>query len=474
MASNTEEQAISVIEGGEESLEVTGGGGDPAQDRENSEETERLFQQAADLMDECNTDKVEGNDDANLAALCDKVAQLGGEKSPSPEESDVFRYKYIIVTDMTIPEASYEYEGILVEWLHVNKSTVPETQAEVMQLLDDPTPKNLIVWCFNKFILNADCTNMTLEALKLIRNRAKFCTTHFLTIADCLFVPSFEHRWRDISTYNFYVRNLNLSMLRNPLCPSKAFLKKVSHLPKLAVKGTCWLEHENSTGLGTTLSEDGLNKLRRWFGAHMVAGKEGVNVHTSSGKEESPAPLYETPGYKSDEMVNLLKSAGRYTLPDPPSVMRDKQRLAKLIGREYLRPNLASIRRFSTASSSSSGSRRAPYNRFTPGPSRQSSPRYKEEDVQERLKTSKLERDISDLLKEVKQLKESKEKEIEKRRLIEDRLYDRLDRLALELEWQGRERRNLEGKLYKLRDDLRYMKEDRDDLSKKLDQQRRK
>lgn len=476
------------------------------QDREASEETENLLNEVNAFVDGENTEGRETDDSAmdaqesgedTINDLCDQVKKLGEPGSGEPGGvQEVFRYEYIVMSDRCPPEVSFEYEGVEIKWMHVDKLTVADTQVEIMRLLDDAAPKNIIVWCYNKFILNKDSTNEVMESIKLVRNKAKDNTRHSVALADCLFVPELESRWKDISVFNFYVRNINMSMSRTPLSPSKGFLKKVKHLTKLAVKGTCWLEHENNTGLGTNLSEEGWNKIRRWFGAHMLSGMQELNTRTLPGKQEWPAPLYLTPGYKGSVMVNCLISKGTYRYPDSPSVKRARAELARLIGNDILHPNLSSIhRRFSTSSSGSSSSRRSsgsgrlPYNRqpsvserqtsprYSRQPSvseRQESPRYNEAEVKEKLQVSKLERDIADLIKEIEVLKESREREVEKRRVIEDRLYSRLDRLGSEMEWQARDRRSLESKVAKLKDDLRYLKEARDEYRSELEKERRK
>ena len=467
-----------------------------AQHREQSSETEDLMSQVDEVIGEA-TDN--SRDETQMEVEKEKEVEPEKEKSPRASNTmeelcariqclgkakePVFRFRYFIITDRNPGEISYEHDGLLIEWIYINTLVVTDVVREISKLLDDKSPKKIIVWCFSHFIVDRIFVNEVYEALKVIRNRMreKDCAQHSLVFGDVPFAPNDENSWPFISTFNFYQRNINLSLLNNPLSISKVFLKKVNYLNKMVVKGSCWHEHVNNTGLGSTISSAGWDKVRRWFAVHLAAGMGGpVNQSTLPGKEEEPAPLYQSPGFKQPLMIEFLKAKGTYVNPeDRPVSVSNNRRTAG--GRDDpLRPSLATIgvfRRNSTSSSASSGSRRTQYNRnHSPRHNRNRSPKYNNQSpvytqakVDDKLLIAKLERDVEESAKEIKKLKEDREKQRDLKRLVEDRLYDRLDKLTADVEWQSRDRRSLESKLSKAKDDYRYIKEERDDIRNELD-----
>ena len=439
------------------------------QERDVSPDSEKLFREADMIIDEAPKDVEKEKEQASKAndsvdKLCDQVENMG--KSTAP----VFRFKYLIVTDQEPKENSFEFMGLLIEWIYVKKSTPMNTMNEVCKILDDEAPKYVIVWCFSKYIQDGNVNNDVLEALKLLRNRVWKCTVHKVVISDSPFPPALERSWKEISTYNFYVRNLNISMSMNPLTVAKAFLKKINHIPKMCVKANYWRENCEGSGLGSTISDCGWDKVRRWFGAHLLSGmSEAFNDMTALGREEIPNPLQGSPGFKEKPMVTFLKALGTYD-PGWTAFKSKPKGPAALKNNLTLRPRLASIgRRQSTSSSGSSGSRRSQYSRQSDRPAVQDGRKFSQEEVDDKTKLVRLEREVCDLSNIVDGLKEAKEKEISKKRSIEDKLYNRLERLSAELEWQSKDRRSLESKISKLREDLRVMTEDRNHYRQEAD-----
>lgn len=408
-------------------------------------------------------DDAAGQDDT-IDGLCDRVATLGQDAPQPPAAPKAASHRYVILTDQFVSEVSYEYQGLLIEWIYIKPTIPANTMNEVFTILDDPTPKMVMVWCFNIYVWAKEYSQELFECLGRIRNRMMKPSIHYLVISDIPFAPQHAKAWTEISVINHYIRNLNLSLNQTPLILSKAFLKRVNHIPKMCVKANYWKEYVEGTGLGVTISDEGMDKVRRWCGGHFKEGMVGrVNHNTMMGKAEVPTKLQDSPGYKSKLMQGFLKAIGLYN----PNTWNDRRSPRQPFNtgsaqNNLLKPRLPGVvkRRWSNASSSSSGSKRSEYSRG----SRASRPSvtYNQAEVDDKTKIVGLERDVQDLNNVIKTLKEAKEKEIEKHRVIVDQLYTRLDKLSYELELQARDRRCMEKKINKLKDDIRDVREDRD------------
>lgn len=433
---------------------------------------------------------------ATMEALCTKVANLGKAATPDEAIDDtIFRRACLILTDIDRGVTEYDYQGLLIKYVYINKPSVEDTKNAVYELLDDPAPKSIILACFSHFILERVFADEAMTALRHISFKM-MTHRHNLVISSCLFPPSLEVIWPWISGYNFMVRNLNIAMRRNPLCTHKALLKQVKYLPKLVVKGSMWSEHLKNTGLGTTLSPEGWLKLDSWYGECMLKGmSERVDHNTGLGSENGPAPLCQSPGFKSKDMVQRLREIGTYNPVQKPWTPKFKNRNKE---NDSLRADLSSIgRRASTSSSTESRasggsmyskkSLRALYTRLyeadrrngaarrgEPEPAPCSCPSYNPDEVIDHLYLVEAKRDIEDLNILNKKLKDDKDNEEKKRKVVEDKLTARNDRLQAELEWQAKDRRRAEDKVMKLKDDLRCLREEKDDLKEELRREKNK
>ena len=308
-----------------------------------------------------------------------------------------------------------------------------------------------------------------MEAVREIRNKAAVTASCTICFSSALFPPQHELMWNKYTEYNLFCRNMNITMKVSPLSNHKSMLKKVKGLAKMATKGECWQEKREGTGLGETLSELGLDRQKTWFATHLIKGMTNEVSHATSCtvNEGSPASLQHTPGYKSPEMIILLKQLGSYVEGSQPARKEKWVSKGKWFGKgareeDYLRPNLSSIhRRGSSASSSSAGSsRRSSYG---------AAPRYNNSGSQ-----VDLQRENSDLSNIVSTLKAEKQRDEQERRAIEDKHHLRLDRLYAELEHLGYDRRSLAGKLLKSEQDYIHMKEDRDRIREELHSKNKK
>lgn len=412
-----------------------------------------------------------------LEQLCAKIV----EEEPQDDlqvEHDVFRYTYVILSDMDIGKDRFEHHNLEIRWVLVKRNTIAATVQIVLNMLDDPLPKGIIVACFNRFWQELGLPlKDVMQGMRTITTKMQSVFIHNLVFSTSIFKPSSEKQWPKTAQFNVFVRNTNIEMSRTPLSVHKALLRKVKSLSKLASKGEMWVEFRNNSGVGSTLSAEGIIKICNWYGNHCLRGMKKVVDHDTPllVTDNEPECLSLTPGYKGDIMVDYIKEMGTYRPPNKYNVKtkmwqrQQKQRNRDQRG-DFLRPHLSSIgRRVSTYSTSSSSSS----SRQSRG-SAASGSRKQEGDLLDEVKVVRLENDIRDLQNVIQSLKDKNEDDLKERRRGEENLTGTITRLFSEMEWMSRDRTELSAKLIKAEQALQTMKEDRDQLSDDLRKEKKR
>ena len=396
----------------------------------------------------------------NMDLLCSQVQDVGLDGHVLTEKDELSAYQLIVLTNISIGSDRFTHNGVVVRWICFEATTIEATNTIVTRFIDDPSLKRVIVDCYSKF-LKCEPVNDVMQAIRQICNKSALVYSSKLCFSSAVFPPHQERFWEKYSAFNVFVRNINIAMKMSPLSNHKGTLKKVKHLTKLATRGDCWQEKQNNTGLGSTLSSIGVQGQKTWFGDHLCKGMfREVSTDTScTVKEDSPAKLQHTPGYKSPEMVTFLKQIGTYVEGSMPPTKERWGKKNKFNQGDYLRPDLSSINRrgSNSSSSSSASSRRSSY---VP-------PRYNKRPAQD-INLQQLQRENSDQANMITQLKADRLKEDQERRNREEKHILRLDHLHNELEHMGFDRRSLSSKLLKAEQDYIYMKEERDRLREEI------
>lgn len=392
-------------------------------------------------------------------------------------EHNVFRFTYVILSDYDIGTDRFDHQNLQIRWVVVKRNTIAAAVQIMINMLEDPLPKGLIVACFSRFFEELGLPlNDVMQGIRTIKTKMQTVFTHNLCFSTSIFKPSLEKTWSKTAQYNMFVRSINIEMERTPLSIHKSLLRKVKSLGRLACKGEMWTEFRNNSGVGSTLAKEGVAKVCSWYGNHCLRGMVRVVDHDTPlvVSENEPAVLSLTPGYKGDVMVKFLKQMGTYKAPPryPPNTKRYKRQQKQLnrdLKGDFLRPHLSSIgRRVSTYSTSSSSTASSRNSRGSSGGSRRG-----EGDLADEVKIVRLERDNLDLQNVIQSLKDKNEDVMKERRRGEENLTSTITRLFSEMEWMSRDRTELSAKLIKAEQALQTMKEDRDQLSDDLRKKRK-
>lgn len=409
----------------------------------------------------------------NMEQLIQQVVQV--ELQPDVEvEREVSSYTFVVLADYEIGMDRYTHQGSEVRWVYVNRNTMAATVQIILNFLEDPLPKGIIVHCLNRFWQElGGSVNDAMQAMRKIADKMKSVFTHNLVFSTSLFRPYLEKIWPKIAQFNLFTRAINIQMKKTPLGVHKCLLRRTKNLKALASKGDMWAEFCNNSGVGKNLSPAGISKVCIWFGNHFLNGMQTAVDHDTplTVTENEPACLTLTPGYKGDIMVKFIMELGtykppRYNVKTKAWKRWDRQR-SKDLKKDHLRPNLSSIgRRVSTSTSSSSTS-------WSSRRSGTSATPHQDGDLADHVRILQLEKDNLDLQNVVQSLKDSKEDDRKERRRGEESLTATITRLFGEMEWMSRDRTELASKLIKAEQDLLQMKEDRDHFSDQLDKKRK-
>ena len=164
-----------------------------------------------------------------------------------------------------------------------------------------------------------------------------------------------EKKWPQVAAFNLFTRNTNIAMVKTQLGLHKSLLRRVKTIGKMAIKENIFQKFREGTGVGKTLTHEGVVKIYKWFRQHCIKGMETTvdNFTSLTPNDSEPECLSWTPGYKGDLMVGFLKQVQLQVRSVSEAAVPKEQ------GSEDLRPTLASIRRRpSTSASSSSGASR--------------------------------------------------------------------------------------------------------------------
>lgn len=405
----------------------------------------------------------------NMESLCHKVQSVGLQPQPATEARS-FRYTYIVLSDFDIGKDRFEHDNVEVRWVLVQRDTIKATVTIILNFIDDPSPKGLIIMCMNRFWQELNLPiNDVMNSMRTIANRMSTVFVHNLVFATSPFLPCMEKKWPQAASLNLFIRNLNIEMSRTPLGIHKVLLRKVKSLGKMCVKGDMYIEFREGTGVGKTFTPEAIDKICKWIGQHCIRGMDKTVDHFTplTVHDSEPESLSWTPGYKGDLMVGFIKQMGTYKPlplrrnPNSKPYQRQQAQRNRDQKRDTLRPYLASIgRRPSTSASSSSccSSGRASSKDF----------RIEEGDLVDQVRIVKLERDNQDLKNVLQTLKDKNEEERRDRRRSEETVSNTVQRLFGEIEWMIRDRVELASKLTKTEQALIQMKDDRDHISDEL------
>ena len=404
-------------------------------------------------------------------SLCQKLDMVGisGPKHPG--------FAIVVLSDKDIGKDRIVKDGLIMRWVCVKTDGgMVSIMEKVTKFLMDANPKKLVLDCWNQFITR-ESTGKIMKYMTAVRNVVKDYPMHKVVFPSFLFSPELQPWWPELASLNIVTRNLNVSLDMTPLQLHKCLLKGSKGHKQLTVRGDDWKEHQDQSGLGKNLSEQGIKRIIDWLMRHVKKGMHGpVDAKTSLlVNEDTPAPLYCSPGFKSYTMVQFLKLQGTYDLEADLARTSSGRRLSVGSSKssrssDVLRPKLQGVHKkswkdkrpdYSDSGYSASGTwsrdpswRRDSYDR----------PKLETDPFPLHIRITELEGVVADLQAKLEVVRSEKAKEEKVRKEIEENYSSRCERQAHELEWQAHDRRILSEKLIVVEEKMARIADDRERL----------
>ena len=188
----------------------------------------------------------------------------------------------------------------------------------IIKDIEDPTPKQLTIACWGKLALKLD-NSVILDSCNKILDMVNKKGIHQVSYATTDFPPDNQVLWPKLAKLNIALRILNIDRNIPPFPLHKATMKHLLDNNKgpLIVKGHMWVEFNQGTGLGTTISRKGYKSIKNF--ATRALENQFVAMERKPSRRNlvitQPPPLCTTDDYLTNpKMVELLKIKGEFSV----------------------------------------------------------------------------------------------------------------------------------------------------------------
>ena len=226
-------------------------------------------------------------------------------------------------------EELWDADRLKIEWVSLNNYDLSTmTEVIIKAINDQAQPKNLLISSYQKFVGNTD-VQLLIKELKKIVDATNKQEQNTVAIATAWFVPAQMANWGATAIFNKEVYRLNdyLNIPRANL--HKHLMRQVNDKDwQRMIRPSCWLEYQLGLSLGSTLSWEGLKRLKQCILNifDYTFSRDPYRPPSGEVKHLLPPPLHETPGYLQDEyMMQILEDKGLY-VPEEPTERGERLR----------------------------------------------------------------------------------------------------------------------------------------------------
>ncbi len=218
----------------------------------------------------------------------------------------------MVISNLNMPPLEWNSQLLGIEWVTMHHDSIYETTKEVIKIIQDTSaPKEIVLQVFQKWAGGVAREVFEEEMFKVFEENRRV-GLHKLQVATLYFIPEHSPVWPTIGELNCFIRKETLKDNMGPFNLHRFLMKPVGKGYTLYCKGMMWEEYRMDVGLGRTLSNEGLGKIKKFIIEQFKTGFLNIKLPSHQGvREVIPPPLYLTPGYKSNErMLDILIQRG--------------------------------------------------------------------------------------------------------------------------------------------------------------------
>ena len=218
----------------------------------------------------------------------------------------------MVISNLNMPPLEWNAQLLGIEWVTMHHDSIFETTREVIKIIQDTSaPKEIVLQVFQKWAGGVTREVFEREMTKVFEENRRV-GMHKLQVATLYFIPEHSPVWPTIGEINCFIRKETLKDNMGPFNLHRFLMKPVGKGYTLYCKGMMWEEYRTDIGLGRTLSNEGLAKIKKFIIEQFKTGFLDIKLPSHQGvREVIPPPLYLTPGYKSNErMLEILINRG--------------------------------------------------------------------------------------------------------------------------------------------------------------------
>ena len=229
-------------------------------------------------------------------------------------------YTYIFYECFNLPEELLDGTPIVVKPMaNLNFDQIMEVITNDIQ---DDQPKMLTLACLDHLIPKMAISDL-MKGVKKLDDMAKKGGIHYFSVATQIFIPNNPQDWYKKAQVNAELRGINIDNNVPPFGLHKCLMMPlyITYGP-LTCQGKMWSEFVANTGLGSTLSPDGMERIAHF--TFLACGLQFEDIQRNESRRwiglPVPTRLSLTDDYTNNEvMCQIMRERGLFNLSSNPA-----------------------------------------------------------------------------------------------------------------------------------------------------------
>lgn len=229
-------------------------------------------------------------------------------------------YIYIFYECFNLPEELLDGTPIVVK--PMANLSFDQIMEVITNDIKDDQPKMLTLACFDHLIPKMSISDL-MKGVKKLDNMVKEQGIHYFSVSTQIFIPNKPQDWHKKAQVNAELRAINIDNNVPPFGLHKCLMIPlyITYGP-LTCQGKMWSEFVANTGLGSTLSTDGFERIAHF--TFLASGLQFEDIQRNESRRwiglPIPTRLSLTDDYTNNEvMCQIMRERGLFNLRSNPT-----------------------------------------------------------------------------------------------------------------------------------------------------------